>query len=344
MILHPLLLTILVVDTVGALLALTVAVRAFQIVVDWNPAASDRRQLELESISEAVAIQGRWVRGLLFFSTLLYLIGITNILPDVVPGAMCGTGVMQAMDTQGLRALVLRALALAIFSLWFAVQRINLSRPLAPLTRTCARLLLVAMPVYFPALIDTFTSIVELNTQQPVSCCAVVYDQFRSLKEARSAAGLPDNVWLAGYMIGAMVLLVGAGFRLKTRTPPGLPINALLVVCCGFWVPVAGIALVRNLAAYHYGVLQHHCPWCLFLGDYWLVGFPLFGALAVVAFQAMVALLLPLLVRPAMELCAGVRQSVRNAWRLIFAGVLVFLLFSGLPPIIWRLRFGVWLN
>ena len=344
MVFHPLLLTILLVDISGGLLALAAAVKAFQIAVDWNPISTGKRQLRLEIKSEALAIQGRWVQGLLLFSTVLMVIGITNILPAVVPGAMCGTGVLQAMDTEGVRALVFRLLALGIFMLWLAVQRLNLERPLAPLTRTSARLFLVALPVYFPALIDTFRSFFHLNAQQPVSCCVAVYDQFQSLQEAYSAAGLPDQIWIAGYAIGAIVLLTGAGFRILTGRPLKRLVNLFLAIVCGIWVPVAAVALVRNLAAYHYGVLQHHCPWCLFLSDYRLVGFPLFGALALVAYQAAVVLLLPYLVRPAAGLSDAVRQHVYKAWRLIFGGVLVFMICSALPPIIWRLRFGVWLN
>jgi hypothetical protein len=344
MLLHPLLLTILITDVIGALLALAVGLKAFRIVAHWNPSEFDRRQLSLEMQAEAVNLQAQWVMGLLLFSTALLVAGITNILPDVVPGAMCGTGVMQAMGESGGRALLFRLLALAVLFLWLAVHRIDTDRPEAPLTQTGARLLLVALPAYFPALYETVAAVLNVNIEQPVSCCAVVYDQFRSLQEAHSAAGLPDIVWLTGYLVGAAALLSAALPVFRDRSPLSGPKRMALAACCMFWIPVAAVTLVHHLAAYHYGVLQHHCPWCLFLSEYRWVGYPLFGALTVMAFEALVVLWLPALTRPAAVLNPVVEQRIRRAGKRICASAVLFLLFSGAPALLWRLRFGVWLN
>jgi len=344
MLLHPLLLTMLITDIIGCLLMLAAGLKAFRIVVHWNPAEWDKRQLALETQAEAVNLQGQWVLGLLFCSTTLYVVGITNILPAVVPGAMCGTGVMQALGDSGSRALLFRLVALAVLFVWLAVQRINATRPNAPLTQTGARLLLVALPAYFPALYETFAAVLQVDIEQPVSCCAIVYDQFRSLQEARSVAGLPDSFWLAGFLAGAGALLVTAMLTFKAKSPLNGPKRVWLVVISAFWIPVAAVALVHHLAAYHYGVLQHHCPWCLFLPEYRMVGYPLFGALTVMAFETLVVLWLPPLSRPAAELKAVVEQRVRKASLRISGSMVIFLLLTALPALVWRLRFGVWLT
>ena len=344
MLFHPLPLTILITDFIGGLLALAVGIKAFQIVVYWNPAEFNRKQLTLEIHAEAVNLFGQWILGLLFFSTVLFMVGITNILPSVVPGAMCGTGVMQALGESGNRALFFRLLALAVLFIWLAVHRIDATRPDAPLTQTGARLLLVALPAYFPALYETFTAVMQVNVEQPVSCCALVYDQFRSLQQARSAAGLPDNFWLAGFLVGAGALLFMATLTFRTVSPLYGPRRVLLVVICALWIPVAAVTLVHHFAAYHYGVLQHHCPWCLFLLEYRMVGYALFGALTLMAFEAIVVLWLPQLSRPAAELKAVVEQRIRKASMRILGSTVVFLLLSALPALYWRLRYGVWLN
>ncbi len=344
MLLHPLLLTILITDFIGGLLALAVGLKAFQIVVHWNPAEFDRKQLSLEIHAETVNLQGLWVLGLLLFSTVLFVVGIANILPSVVPGAMCGSGVMQAMGDSGSRALLFRLLALAALFIWMAVDRINAVRPDAPLTQTGARLLLAALPAYFPALYETFAALLHVNVEQPVSCCAVVYDQFRSLQEARSAAGLPDVVWLAGFLVGAGALLFAAVLTFRAESPLTGPKHLLLGIIAAFWIPVAAVALVYHFAAYHYGVLQHHCPWCLFLLEYRLVGYPSFGALTVMAFETIVVLWLPRLSRPAMELKAVTEQRIQKASLRILGATVVFLLLSALPALYWRLRYGVWLS
>ena len=344
MLLQPLLITILITDTIGALLALTAGLKAFQIAVHWNPTEFDKKQLSLEMHADALNLQGQWVLGLLLFSTVLLVVGITNMLPNIVPGAMCGTGVIQAMGDSGGRALLFRLLSLAILFVWLTVCRINAAKPSGPLTQTGARLFLVALPAYFPALYMTFAAVLHVNIEQPVSCCAIVYDQFRSLQEARSAAGLPDSIWLAGFLVGAGVLMFTAMLTFKADTPVKRPKRIFLVVISAFWIPVAAVTLVHHFAAYHYGVLQHHCPWCLFLSQYRMEGYPLFGALILVAFESIVILWLPQLSRPAVELGKVVDQRIQKASLRIFASIVVFLLLSALPALYWRLRYGVWLS
>ena len=343
MLLHPLLLALMVTDVVGALLVLAAGVKAFKIVTGWDPSTFDRKQLQLEIDLESFSLLGYWILGLLLFSTFLFILGITNVLPCVVPGAMCGTGVMQALGEAGSRGLFLRLLALAVLFLWLAVQRINFSRPEAPLTKMSARLLLVALPVYYPALYETFHAVLNINLPQPVSCCAVVYDQFRSLEEARSTAGLPDSVWLTGFIIGALALIISCVLVFRSRSRPKGPGAVWLALISGLWVPVAAVTLVRILAAYHYGVLQHHCPWCLFLAEYRLVGFPLYGALTVVAFETLIVLFLPRLTGSVTDLRPAVEHRIRSACLLIAGSAIVFVLLAALPALYWRLRFGMWL-
>jgi hypothetical protein len=110
------------------------------------------------------------------------------------------------------------------------------------------------------------------------------------------------------------------------------------------WVPVAAIALVRVLAAYHYGVLHHHCPWCLFLPVHGGVGYPLFGALMVAAFEGAAAWGAAAIAAryPVVEPAGAAR--VRRSGRRVVAAVLLFFLLSAGPALLWRLRFGVWMG
>jgi len=106
------------------------------------------------------------------------------------------------------------------------------------------------------------------------------------------------------------------------------------------WVPVAATGLVRCLAVYHYGFPQHPCSWCLFLPQHRLVGYMLFGCLILVAVEACAAFISSMVAArfPALE-TETCRRSRAAGWRLAAAAVL-FLALSGLPPILYRLRYG----
>lgn len=110
------------------------------------------------------------------------------------------------------------------------------------------------------------------------------------------------------------------------------------------WIPVASLSLTRELAAYHYGVLAHECPWCLFTWRHHLVGFALYGSLLVAALESLAALVASSIERTKPTLQTATRARILKAsWRLSIS-VLLFLALSLFPALVWRLRHGLWIE
>ena len=340
---HPLLLAVLGADIAAVALLASAAFSCARIVLHWRPAVADGRQLSLEGQAEAVSIKGRWIFALNLFALLLLVFGISNVFPRLTPGAMCGTGVLQALGDDGPQLLLYRLLAVAVLLCWYELDRLNRMQPDGPLTMTGARLLLVAVPLCLPAVYISHTAFRHVDPHRPVNCCAVVYDQFQSLQQARSMAGLPDTWWLAALLFLSLILGV---LSLDLRAARGhRPCRRnLLAVTALLWLPVAFLALTRVLAAYHYQVLQHECPWCLFLPDHHFIGFPLFGLMGMVAAEGAMAGLLPALVRHHPAVRDALEQRIRRSARRLGLALLLFLVLAGLPAVVWRLRFGVWMG
>jgi hypothetical protein len=181
-------------------------------------------------------------------------------------------------------------------------------------------------------------ALLALETQQPVDCCAAVYDPILAAETAGFMDRIDERWWLAGWLCGGLAVSgLGLAGWLRGRGARFLPLAALL------WVPLAAGALVRSLAAYHYGVLQHHCPWCLFLADYRSVGYPLALALAVVAGEGLAIAVVGRHAsrRPALAAAAARRVRLASLRAALAAGA--FLALSGGPALWWRLRYGTWL-
>ena len=141
------------------------------------------------------------------------------------------------------------------------------------------------------------------------------------------------------------ILLFWLAVRLRHRHENlSLKWNGLMALAAVVWLPVAVVTLVNSLSAYHYGVLQHQCPWCLFLFQHGSVGFPLFAALMVVTFEGPLSFLLPATVRATPAVFPAALDRSRTAASRVIWSLLVFTLLSVLPAIIWRLRFGVWIS
>lgn len=344
MLAHPLLLAVLVLDLL-ALVVLGVTVpTAVRVVVGWQPDSSDRGQLRLEARTDSGSVLLRCALGSYLLGTLLLLVALTGVLPEIVPGAMCGTGVLQATAGLGERAVAMRCLGAGLLAAWHLVDRLNRSHRMAPLTVAAARALLLASPVVVLALVDTARALWALDVQSPVDCCAVVYDQVQSPRALAAGAARANPRWLVGCLLGSGLLAAMAGSMLRGARRRGTTIDLAFAAASLVWTMVAAVVLVQVLAPYHYGVLAHHCPWCLFLPEHYGVGYGLFGALAVVALEGPAALLAARLGARRAELAVAARGRQRSAaWRLLVAQA-VFWTLGGLPALVWRLRFGTWMG
>ena len=340
---HPLLLAVFTTDILTVLLLLAATATAVRIALHWNPQDTGAEQLRLQTQSETATLAVAWAFGLQLLATATLIYGMTNILPGMVPGAMCGTGVLQAMQSGGPRMLIYRLAGLAILWIWWRIEHVNQSQPEAPLVPANARIVLLALPVFALALHAAWQAALAMDFQQPVDCCAVIYDQFHSPGEARRTLGAGHTVWLTAFGVLTVALVASAVAAWKTpgRRWPHLLLAALAMA----WLPIAGIALARVLAAYHYGVLHHHCPWCLFLPEHHLAGFPIWAAWIVVAMEAPAALALSLIAaRQAPPAQTSACHQAGLAARNTLLAVLIFLCLTVGPALWWRLRFGMWLT
>jgi hypothetical protein len=344
MIRHPLLIAVIVGDLLSLLLWLGAAGTAFQIVIKWVPQSAEREQIQLERRAETARLSAKFSLAVFFLSTALLIIGITNVLPEIVPGAMCGTGVLQATDGLGGRALMYRFFVFFIMTLWLTYEKLNLSRPDAPLTRYNSRILLLALPFFAAAVIQTFRGILRIDSHQPVDCCAIVYDQFGNLAAARQIAGIPDTFWVWTFWMLTALMLSCAVWSLTTKRTNGERATGSLAVITVIWVPIAAITLVRVYAAYFYQVLHHHCPWCLFLPEHKFVGVVLFGALIIITLEGPISYLVAKTAVNFPNLLPGaIRRSRLAGLRLLLAAVF-YIGMVALPAIYWRLHYGVWLG
>ena len=344
MIWHPLLIAVVVGDLLSLLLWLGATRTALQIVIKWVPQSAKREQIQLERRAETARLSAKFSLAVFFLSTALLIIGITNVLPEIVPGAMCGTGVLQATDGLGGQALMYRFFVFFIMTLWLTYEKLNLSRPDAPLTTYNSRVLLLALPFFLLAVITTFRGILRIESHQPVDCCAMVYDQFGSLAAARQIAGIPNTFWVWAFWMLTALMLLCAVWSLKTKRANGEKATGSLAVITIIWVPIAAITLVRVYAAYFYQVLNHHCPWCLFLPEHKFVGVPLFGALIIITLEGPISYLAAKTAVNFPDLLPRARSRSRLAGLRLLLATVAYTSMVALPAIYWRLLYGVWLG
>ncbi|WP_319407393.1 hypothetical protein [uncultured Desulfosarcina sp.] len=341
MIWHPLVWAFWMAAATGGLLYATGALQAVDVVLNWRPARADVDQLQRERHAEMAALLGHWALGSLSAAAVLGLVGIAVVWHRIIPGAMCGTGVLQAMGTDGSRAMVFWGAALMVLYGWRTLDRLDSHHPEGLLTRTGARVMIGAAPFLVLAIFFSWQALMRIENVPPVSCCAAVYDQVLDNAPGSVAMKRLAPICLWGSLAGGAALLVLAVSAIRR---PGRGSGALGCAIALLWSVGATVSVKQVWSAYYYQVLSHPCPWCLFLPDYRGAGFFIFASMAVVVTESVALWLadrtrgrIPVLKEPADK---RIRQA---AWRISIALIGFTILTAG-PAIAWRLRSGVWLD
>lgn len=341
MIWHPLVWAFWVAAATGGLLYASGSVRSVGVVLNWTPAQADVEQLRRERHAETAVLMGHWALGCLTAAAMLGLVGIAVVWHRMVPGAMCGTGVLQAMGTDGSRAMIFWGITLIILYVWRSHDRLERCNPEGRLTQAGARLMISAAPFFVLAVFFSWQALMRIENVPPVSCCAAVYDQVLNDPPGSAAMKRFAAISLWGSLAGSAALLVLAGLNIRF---PDRRSGALGCLIAFLWAIGATVSIKQIWSSYYYQVLSHPCPWCLFLPDYYGAGFFIFGCMAVVVLESVVLWLVDRTRgrHPALADPAGKRIR-RSAWRIAMALVGFTILTVG-PAIAWRLRTGVWLD
>ena len=337
---HPLLLAMLVVEAAGCLLICLSGAGAVRILSGWAKETASEQQLRLERLAETVAMMTRAGLLLAAAALLLFVIAVSVVLPRIVPGAMCGTGVMQGMGPAGPRVLYSQGALLGLLLIWRLLARLDGTRPISVLTPVMSRLLILAAPVSLVAAVHLLSAVRALDIHTPVDCCATVYSAaalaVSPVRHASAAALVAGTAFLSGVLVFAAAAIIRRPLRRRA---------ALLAAPASLGFAVTGwLALLIAFSPYHYGVLAHYCSWCLFVAEHRFVGWPLFAALGAVPAEGAAILIASAVGRRYETLAKAAEKRVQHGARGLLAALAVFLLLTFGAALLWRLRFGVWMS
>ena len=323
----------------GTALYLASLVRAVDVLLYWSPEDNSRGQLRRERRAEAMNLLASGALGCLVCTAVAGLIGIAWIWPKTVSGAMCGTGVIQAMGADGRRALLFWGVSLAILYVWRVQHRLNRSHPREPAIQENARLIVAAAPLLSMSLLFSWQAVMHMDAVPTVSCCAAVYDRVLGDTLGTADPWIGRHLWASLSCQAILLFLSIAAIWKAQRWWVSLAAPLAIV-----WAVTSTAAVKQVWSAYVYQVLSHPCPWCLFLPDHHGVGFLVFGCMAAIVLEsvAMAAAHRSRARIPRLIRSATVR--IRQAAIRVVVCIIGFILLTIGPAIAWRLRAGAWLD
>lgn len=340
---HPLTLGLWLLLGLCWLLYASVVWRVLNAIPGWRPSAGDTRQLQRERMMEWAAHQGRWVLRMLALFVVLLVVAISSVWPDHVPGAMCGTGVLQAMGPAGTQTLFYHLAALGVLVVWAAVRRLDATHPRGLLIARHGRLLLLAAPLMALGGVAWFRAVRALAGSPPVNCCAVVYAGAGNagINSVLHVAG--GDAWLGICFAGAVMAVVwGVGmWRQQGGHSRWTLVMAVVLLA---WAEWSVMALKVAVTPYIYQVLYHPCLWCLFLPEHGAVGFVYFGLLLWIVIEALQLGAAAITAGWSMELKGAATALTRRSGLRLAVGVALFMAAVLWPILKWRWTTGAWLT
>jgi hypothetical protein len=307
---------------------------SFQIVKSWDPSSMEDRQLMLErrSYLAAVIIQyGFWfqvVSLVLFYMTL-------ESVSEVIPGAMCATGALQA-NTFGFPSLFVKVAVTLLCVLWLSVHHVDSRLEDYSLTPLKFKGLFLLAPLVLLDLTVQFLYFLNLEPEIISSCCGVVFEIEGKGLGASVASLPPFPTMIAFYVTAALLFVDGLAFA-RGATARGYYIYSGLGI---LFFLLSIMAIISFISPYVYEAPTLHCPFCLMRGEYTYIGYLLYLLLFGSVVFSLLPGLLELLKRKGLAVTQVVQGLQRRALKVSLVLWGLFVLVPTLIIIFYEMRFG----
>jgi len=239
----------------------------------WNFDAFTSEQFRLENRSYLVMT-------IIFFVMMLkmlllpYFIYTIDTLSDLVPGAMCGAGVIKA-NRYGNPLLTVKIVVLFLSGLWLSLNAIDLKAKHYPYVKLKSWVFIAVfllLSIEFTLDMLYFT---HIETTNPVSCCSVIFGQSGGANGLPLGLDIPKLLILFYLLFALTVLTIMTDFTVVSL------FSGLLFLIVAYY------AVVYFFGTYIYELPTHQCPFCMLQDHYYYVGYLLWGSLLLGVFYTL---------------------------------------------------------
>ncbi|MEA3433574.1 MAG: hypothetical protein U9R13_03255 [Campylobacterota bacterium] len=252
-------------ETVLYLLLFIAFLSTIGLLKKWNFDTFTTEQFALENRSYLVMT-------IIFFVMLLkvillpYFVYTMDNLSNLIPGAMCGAGVVKANE-YGDPLLSLKIIILFLSGLWLSMNSIDLKAKNYPYLKLKSWFFILIFLLLSAEFILDILYFTHIETNNPVSCCSVIFGQ------TGGANGLPF-----GLDIPKLLILFYLLFALVVLTILS-DLAVMSIIASLLFGVIAYYAVVYFFGTYIYELPTHLCPFCMLQDHYYYVGYLLWGLL-----------------------------------------------------------------
>jgi len=185
-----------------------------------------------------------------------------NELSNIIPGAMCGAGVISA-NVYGEPLILLKIFLVIASMLWL---RLNYEDLQSKNFKYFQKKMWFFSFIYIFMLLETLLELlyfINLTTLNPVSCCSSIYT-------TSNTNFLPLNLSITALIVSFYIIyiliILSALFKKRYIL---LPLSILFTY-------TSYLSIVYFFSTYVYQLPTHKCPYCLLQSDYYYIGYLIF--------------------------------------------------------------------
>ena len=320
MILSPEVLTLYILNALLALFATIAFYLSAKIAIFYNKESTTPLQYTLEKSSylSATIIQYMLMLKIALF---LFFIFTLDKLSNVIQGAMCAAGIVDATE-YGSYLLLLKLLNLYLFGYWIVLHKEDVKYEQQPYVRLKFTLFTLFYFLLISEIVLEVFMFSSMDSSTLVDCCGAIYSNSSGTYIAWLVNREPTV--LLSFFYGLFFVMLVA---YKARQ------EVLFSLVNLFFAIISIITLISFFGTYIYELPTHKCPFCFLQQDYNYVGYLLYSLLFIGTFYGVVLSLI--------KFFKDVRESY---FRISMAFNSMYTLIVSYYPVAYFVKNGVWLS
>ena len=246
---------------------------AVKILKDWDFKSTTTYQYQLEKTSYLTTLI---ITITVIFSIMLlpYFAYTIDSLHTIVPGAMCGAGVIGANEF-GYPLLWVKIALIFLSGIWLIINEKDIKEKNYPYIFKKYYLYLAIFILLLLGIYLEFSYFSNISLKRVVSCCSVIFG-------ASGESGIPFNLDTKSLLIIFYLLSFLNIFNIWQKNSFSLALSSLA------FLPIAYYAIIYFFGTYIYELPTHICPFCMMQKEYYYVGYLIWGLLLVSTFYGII--------------------------------------------------------
>ncbi|RXJ93491.1 hypothetical protein CRV00_11220 [Malaciobacter molluscorum] len=256
------------------------------IIKNWDFTSTKPKQYRLEKKSYLVML-------IIFFALVVkialipYFAYVIDNLSNIIPGAMCAAGVINAND-YGIKLLALKIFIVFFNSIWIIINSEDLRQKDYPYIKTKLYFFIFVFLITLIEYILDILYFTNISLDELVLCCTVIF-------------GTQGNSTLPFGLDTSKLIILFYLFYLLTLMANISKQSFLSFIVNILFLYISYLSVVEFFGTYIYELPTHKCPFCMLQKEYYYIGYVLWTTLFLGVFYAISSFVLKSLIKKELD-------------------------------------------